>query len=294
MQDNNVAVLGVLHPGVTDYIQEYLKSLERQTYQKFDLILFDDGFNEIQLIESNSLNIIIKKTQGSPSDIRLSLINYVLEKEYEFIIFTDCDDFFSSNRIEISVSTLSKQEIAVNDLDLVSERGEIRQKNYLSKRLQNGQCIKINDLLHSNMMGLTNTAVRKEVLIECLPVLHSEVIAFDWLLWSSALDANDNEAMFTSETSTQYRIHQDNIAGFPELIDEKILRDGIEIKLSHYKNLANLGSVYENLYNSFALAKKMSQNSTWLGEYIVALNENRMKNPLWWENIKTPEEVGIL
>tara|TARA_Y200000002_G_scaffold94730_1_gene76361 strand:- start:8585 stop:9466 length:882 start_codon:yes stop_codon:yes gene_type:complete len=293
MPNNSVAVVGVLYPLPNTFINDYIKSLESQSFKEFDLILFNDGFENAKKLKKNSLNILLENVSGTPSEIRLKLINYIIGSNYEHIIFTDCDDFFSYNRIETSLDLLSSNKIIFNDLDLISETGEILASKYLSSRIRDGQKIIIDDLLDFNMMGLTNTATRKELLRDCMSLLTCEVIAFDWLLWSASL-LNNNDAIFTSDTTTKYRIYENNIAGFPKEISSSFLRKGIAVKLLHYKELSKVNSNYKSLYEHFKYIKKMSNNDDWIKEYIIALNKHKEDNSLWWEDIKLPKEVGIL
>ncbi len=293
MTNNSVAVVGVLYPLPKTFINDYIKSLESQSFKEFDLILFNDGFEDTKKLKKNSLNILLEDVSGTPSEIRLKLINYILESNYEHIIFTDCDDFFSFNRIETSLDLLSSNKIICNDLDLITETGEVLASKYLSYRIIDGQKIIIDDLLDSNMMGLTNTATRKELLKDCISLLSSEVIAFDWLLWSASLLKN-NDAIFTTDTTTKYRIYENNIAGFPRNISTRYIRKGIDVKLFHYKELSEVNSNFQSLYEHFKYVKEMSNNDNWVKEYIIALNKYKEDNSLWWEDIKIPKEVGIL
>ena len=50
----------------------------------------------------------------------------------------------------------------------------------------------------------------------------------------------------------------------------------------------------ENLKGDFSKAKKMSLDTLWFSDYIIALNEQMIEYPMWWENIKTPEQVRML
>ncbi len=293
MPNNNVAVVGVLYPLASAYINDYIKSLESQSFKNFDLVLFNDGFKDAQKLKSNSLNILLKNISGTPSEIRLKLINHIIDSSYEYIIFTDCDDLLAVNRVETSLNLLDKNKIIFNDLDLISETGEGLEYKYLSSRLEDGQKIKIDNLLNFNMMGLSNTAVKKDVLANCLIMLNSDVIAFDWLLWSIALLNNDC-AIFSSKTTTKYRIYKNNIAGFPKEISSSFLKRGIAVKLLHYQELSEIDSSYKSLYESFNYVNEMSNNDDWLQEYIIALNKHKEHNSLWWEDIKIPKEVGIL
>ena len=43
----------------------------------------------------------------------------------------------------------------------------------------------------------------------------------------------------------------------------------------------------------FSNANEYAEDKSWLDDYIVALLANEVEWPMWWENIKEPELVGI-
>ena len=294
MRKNDVAVVGVMHPGIAKYLNSYFDSLEVQTFKDFDLILFNDGLSvEKTFFKKFTLNTILQEISGTPGEIRHKLIHSVLNAGYEFIVFSDCDDFYSRNRLEICVNLLDRSHIIVNDLDIVSENGETQQHCYFSNRLDEGRLIEFRDLLNCNMMGFTNTATRREVLSDCLPFLDINAIAFDWLLWTYAL-WKGNSAKFTSLTSSKYRVYPGNIAGIPQKINKEQVLRGISVKSSHHREFVTISKEHQDMYDSFSKVEKDSQDIVWLNDYILALKENEIETPMWWENIRIPKEVGLL
>ena len=119
------------------------------------------------------------------------------------------------------------------------------------------------------------------------------MVAFDWILWTHAL-LSGFKAQFTTSTSTKYRVYSSNIAGLPQEINHSTVSCGLSVKMMHYGKLASCNESYKQLYDVFSMAKEMSLDSTWLCEYIKALREEQMEYPMWWENIKTPEQVRML
>jgi hypothetical protein len=286
MNKNKIAVVGVLYPNVEPYVNSYISSLENQTYKEFDLILMNDGWKDAELFfENSSLSYEIYNAIGSPVKIRIDLIEKLLKLDYEKIIFTDCDDCFSNNRVEISVENLKNYDIVVNDLDIVSEDNQDIDKLYLSNRIKDKKILKVENILHSNIMGLSNTAANSSVLKKCLPFLGSNLIALDWFLWTHALNFG-YKAIFTSTTSTKYRIYSGNVAGMPQKINKKEVLYGISIKLEHYRELVNLDVKFEKLFNDFSNIKKNSEDCDWLNNYILQLKNRQSLKPFWWENIK--------
>ena len=282
---SKIAVVGVLYPKVAPYIDSYIHSLERQTYDNFDLILMNDGWNGAEIsFQDTALSFEIHDTKGSPAKIRADLIKKVLDLGYEKIIFTDCDDHFSRNRIKTSITELEGNDIVVNDLDIFSGKNEVIETLYLSNRMKERQIIKFKDLIHCNMMGMSNTSANSNVLKRCLPFLGADLVAFDWLLWTYALHFNF-KAIFTSTATTKYRTHPENIAGMPQRVNKKEVLQGISIKAAHYGELLDLDTKFKKLYNDFCTVLKKTEDPVWLDNYIHQLNNQPIYKPMWWENI---------
>ena len=55
--------------------------------------------------------------------------------------------------------------------------------------------IKLENLYHYNMMGLSNTAAKTKVFNFDLQPLNNSLKAYDWFLWSKAL-INNHKAFF--------------------------------------------------------------------------------------------------
>jgi len=283
--------VGVIHPGIVRFLDDYLKSLENQTLNCFDLVLFNDGCPRIEcyLNKYSHLNIYIQDVENlSISKIRKLLIAAVLELGYEIIIFTDCDDMFSNQRVELSINKLQTNQIIVNDFDVVNQDGKILQKKYLSQRIEDKTIVDHGFIRYCNMMGLTNTSVKREVLLKCQPFLDVDLIAFDWFLWTIAV-REVSPAIFTTDALTQYRVYDGNTAGLPQKLDQPHVIKGLAVKAKHYRQLQPFESEYYHLYKSFSEAHyNACCSNRWLNGYLDMLHEEFTDNPMWWENIKLP------
>jgi len=276
------------------YLDDYLGSLTEQEFSDFDLVLINDGLDGLcEKLGNYDIDAEIFAGVGSVPDNRRRLIEIVVGAGYEKIIFTDCDDFYPPERFRVSEDLLQRCDAVVNDLDLVSETGEIVESSYLSRRLSNGQSITSQNLIHSNMMGLTNTAVRCGVLARQIGYLRGDLDIFDWYLWSHVLQ-KETRVSFTSLTSSQYRVYAGNTLGLPQPINELSVRKGIKVKRIHYQNLAACGEIYNTLFRIYSEVQVKSNDLGWLDAYVAALQEVRVENPMWWENIRTPGEVLML
>ncbi|MEW5767136.1 MAG: glycosyltransferase [bacterium] len=289
---NRVAVLGVVFSGIEKFIDEYLSSLEKQTYKDFDLILINDGFAGLDEFKAKyRLNIREIRYEDTPAKIREFAINYIKHKGYEYIIFTDSDDFFSENRVEKSIELLRYYHIVANDLTPVSEKGEVLNSLYLSNRIDNRSEIRFDFISDKNIFGFSNTSLRWECLREGVG-FDKDLIAVDWYLFSTLLKKGCR-AVFTNEAVTFYRIYQDNVVGLSSDIDKAKVEKEINVKLLHYKNFSKIDNKFRPLYKGFEELKKDMADKAYSQEYIEKIKGLNIHKPLWWEQVKLPGELNL-
>jgi glycosyltransferase involved in cell wall biosynthesis len=285
--------LGVVFPKVKKYLTEYLDSLQKQTYKDFDLIIINDGLKDFDRLTSRyKLNIIQLNHRNTPAKIREYGINFIKKKGYDFIVFSDSDDVLAADRIEKSIELLKSCDIVVNDVTLISNRSKILKRKYFSRRLRNGSRVGLDFIMDKNIFGFTNTAARINAIEKNVKIPKNPAAA-DWYLFSVLLN-NGLSAVFTNKTVTYYRIYKDNIAGLGQKMDKSTVLSGLNIKFSHYKNLAKVNGRYKPLLMATeSLKKNIDEKSGYVRRYIKHLTSINIKNPLWWEQIKLPQENNI-
>lgn len=286
------AVFGVVFPGVKDYIDAYLESLESQTVSEFDLVFINDGFEEIfDVVRRYGLNVKILDHTGTPAKIREIGIRNMIEEGYEHIIFTDCDDVCSKKRVEKSLELLKEYDVVVNDLTLISDDGMIIDEGCISKRINNMSPVDAAYISDKNVFGFTNTSVNARCIDKdiCFP---EDLVAVDWYLFGKLLKKG-YKAVFTNEIETYYRIYSGNTAGLSDTLDADRIKKGINVKLVHYRELARDIDEYKGLYNSLKGLNEKMQQDDFIDRYMSKIRSLDLKNVLWWESIKIPEELGL-
>jgi len=288
---NRVAVLGVVFSEVERFIDEYLTSLYKQTFKNFDLIIINDEFSKFSIYKYKYyLNIREISYRGTPAEIREFGINYIINEGYEYIIFTDTDDYFSINRIEKSIELLKYYDIVVNDLTTVSNRSNILESQYISKRLENLSKINLDFIIDKNIFGLSNTAIKTKCLNGNISFARN-LIAVDWYLFSKLLK-NGFSAIFNNEAVTFYRIYEGNIIGLSSGINTKKIEKGIDVKLYHYKELSKIDNRFIYLYTKFNELKNKIKKNEYKKKYIEKIKQLNVDIPFWWEEIKLPEGLN--
>ena len=212
MTKNKVAVLGVVFPKVKRFLGDYFRSLEKQAFKDFDVVIINDGIKDFaKLARGYDLNIIeIRGGRGIAKNRELG-INLVKKKGYKYLVFTDADDFFAKNRIKESLRLLKNCDIVVNDLTTVNIKGRIIKKSYISNRINNNAVIDYAFIRDKNIFGFSNTAIRANCIRKKI-TLDKNLVAVDWYLFSRLLKQG-RKAVFTNKTSTFYRLYGGNLIG---------------------------------------------------------------------------------
>ena len=125
-----IAFLTTIFPMKEDYLLDFFNSLDKQTHKTFDVIVVNDAYLNFAKIKAayKNLEIIELPYSDSPIKNREHGVNYVLQNNYDIIVFGDSDDYFEDNRIEICISKLDQHDIVVNDLTLFGQDGIYSEK----------------------------------------------------------------------------------------------------------------------------------------------------------------------
>ncbi len=281
------AFLTTIFPMKDDYLHAFLESLNHQSYKTFDLIVLNDGYENFENCVRGyaNLNIVELNCSGTPAENRAQGIEYVKTHQYDFLIFGDSDDYFDSDRVEISVELLADSDIVVNDLSLFDDKNGLYKQRYITSRVKDGAEIALDFIKDKNIFGLSNTAVKVSALNDVQ--LNKNLIAVDWYLFSVLLWHN-RTAVFTNQVVTYYRQYSENTVGLGVRTKQSFCR-GIEVKCLHYELMSKLDDQYSVLYRQVLKLKSDFESQEFTNESLF----NRIENPLWWEEIKLTEEDVI-
>lgn len=283
MKQAKVAFFTVVYPGVEKYLPEFLSSLENQSYKNFDLIIINDGMDNYTF-PSTSINTEVIDYTNSISKIREFGINLLHQKGYHFIVFGDSDDCFDSKRIELSLKLLDQNDVVVNDL--VSYDGDKTSKLLFSKHLSNNQLLDNYFIKDKNVFGLSNTAIKMEKF--SVISLAETLIAADWNIFTQLLHQKF-QAIFTNDTFTNYRQHENNTIGLNQCISFSDVKKGVLVKYLHYRSLVEVGldlnGFYKKQLEYFSLLLKNEDKLKQYSRTIIHQN-NETNSCFWWGNIK--------
>ena len=225
MKDDYCDVLLSTFNGET-YLEEQLKSLLAQSYEKLNILVRDDGSSDktksildlyrkkypskIQVIEDEKGNL------GSKRSFEILMTN----SKSQFIAFCDQDDVWIPKKIENAIDALNsikhtETKLYCSDVSVVDENLKILNKSYFQKHLflNKKNITKINKIAFRNFaIGATLVITRnlKEI---SLPV-SSQALMHDW--WVLINAAHYGEIYVDENVSMFYRQHKSNVIGSPE------------------------------------------------------------------------------
>lgn len=285
-----ILVFSVTYAGVEKYLDDYFNSLNQQNYTHFDILIIEDGLDLPQKYFHKNLITRKSKKGNTTADIRFIAIEYAKNNKYDILIFTDCDDFFSENRVENTIQSLKSVDFCVNKLIPIDKTGRMIDG---IKGITVPPQLGIIEVLNANFFGMSNSAIN----LKSLPknfYIPSEIVAVDWWLYTILL-LNHRKYIYDEKVLTFYRQHDKNTAGITNSLKKESFLKGVDIKLIHYKNLIeycqNFGLVeYTSILKKritevMELSTKM-QDESFIENYLTIINENYAKIKTgWWSEI---------
>jgi sugar O-acyltransferase (sialic acid O-acetyltransferase NeuD family) len=290
MPRRKVCFLTVVYPGCEPYLNDFIDSLKMQTYSEFDLIVVNDGLRSFdpEVQDFGGVNVVELSFGGGVAKNREVLIRYALRNGYEIAVFGDVDDYFSECRVEEAVRLLDKYDVVVNDICPVGRDavGNGSGQGVFSQRLKNAE-LSLEFIKDKNVFGMSNTAVRLQKFKGHEFVLHSSLIAVDWLFFSWLLGLGAT-AVFSTKAKTFYRQHEANTVGVAKLSADN-LGYWIKVKKIHYKQLVVLGFGWAQEYlDRLEDLEGQFINETYLHEFLHR-NSGDDAQKVWWEIIEVPQ-----
>ena len=209
--NNKIVFLTTIFPTNEKFLEDFFQSLVSQTFVDFDIVVVNDGYKNFNKIKSkfSTLSIIELPYKNTPFKNREYGINFCKENSYNLLVFGDCDDYFSSNRVEKSLELLLTYDIVVNDLSLFNEDG-VYESCYFSNRIANNSEIEYDFIKDKNIFGLSNTAINLRVVNKL--IFPKTVEVFDWFFYKKLLSEGVS-SIFTNEIETYYRQYENNFVG---------------------------------------------------------------------------------
>lgn len=259
----------VVYNSSMSFFDEFIESINKQTVQDFELLVINDGIED--LILNNSLNKtdikfqVINNTEGlNPADLRVKLLEESKSRGYKLLIIGDSDDLFESKRVE------SLKEAYIRNSKYTFFYNELLK--FDSSPAMTGvpkETLYIEQLLQHNYIGMSNSSINLNAIsYEFINTLKNcKSFVFDWYLFSRIL-CSGGKGLFVGDAITYYRIHEGNFAGLDSELEKEI-----EVKKKHYSMMATYNPMYE------ALLDKVNSLD------LKTIPINQADTSFWWDKI---------
>lgn len=261
------ALVTYMYPNAIHFFDEFSLTIKQQTDSDFEVIFFNDGVDE-KLFQKAKYKHQIITIQGSPLEIRFKSFEILKTLPFEKYIFLDSDDTMSNNRVEILKEKLISTTLICNDLNLMDSKGKLFEKKIWSNRLPEGFSFEYSFLKDKNIVGLGNTAFRRE-LLETPLIYSAKALIADWFIFYQLLKQSALTCTFTSICQTNYRQHNNNDAGIKETTEER-LNYVVKVTNQQYSALKEI-----KLDNFFPIDVQFNYRKI----------DYKHNFPFWWEEI---------
>lgn len=280
-------LVSFVYPKIKQYLKDFFNSLENQTIEEFDTIIFNDNFNEDLKKYGFDGKIMYNTDKISIFEVRKLIIDYSNKNNYDLLIFADADDVMANDRVEIIIESYEDNvSFFYNDLYLLSNRSIDFFKGKLPSKISDLEKIK-----EYNFLGMSHTALnmkKEKEILKKMPITN-KMITFDWYIHSYILLKGGCGKKVN--TKTYYRTYDNNTAGFTNYLTDKKLKTGLTVKKFHYDFMKQFDETYTELLDKIMRLEKKLKNRQFKEKYIKFINLKYSDSVFWWENIKTLDQI---
>ncbi len=194
------------------YIKEQLDSIINQTYKNFELIIVDDFSQDTTVkILKNYLNqyknIFLYENEKNIGYVK-NFEKGVRFSKGDYIAFSDQDDYWYPEKLEILMNRIDEYDVAYCDSELVNENLEPKGKKMSTNHNLLSSSNPLNFIIKNCVSG--HAMLFKKSLLEN-NFEFPELIPHDW--WITFLASNRKGVFFVNKPLVKYRIHDNNCIG---------------------------------------------------------------------------------
>lgn len=264
----------VIYQQAKPFLDDFLRSIDNQTDNDFELILINDNYsnpeiedivNRLKGLTINYQIVDFKERKLSIAGTRIEMLKYIKKMGYDLLVLGDADDTFSPNRVEqCKYAYNNNKQAAFFYNKLITDKGYDIFDNIplITKDIDN--------ISQQNYLGLSTSAIRMSLIKDDFldSLYEGESPVFDWYLFSRII-MDVGEGILVRYASTIYRIYDNNMVGTSRDITREY-----DVKMIHYTNLAKRYDYFKYLLEEL---KKLD---------IKRIKQNENHQGYWWSDIK--------
>lgn len=264
-----VSILLAVYKPNEKWLIEQLVSLNEQTYDNLELIVYDDcpenPVNE-ELFTSNITNFsfkIIRGIENKGSNIAFEELTKL--GNGEFFAYCDQDDIWEKKKISLMIDEFTNKEVKLvcSDLSIIDENGE-KTANSLTdirKRIvyKSGYNL-AKELLMTNFVTGCAMIVRKDIAKQAIPF--EKALVHDQ--WIAIIAATKGKIEFVNKPLVKYRQHSSNQTG--------ILKDVYDKKSYYNRRILDFLERYKSLKERLTYDKELLKN---IDEYLIWMKSRK-------------------
>lgn len=281
------AVLTTWYPSVEPYLEKFITSINNQTDKNFSLIILNNRFLNSKKFKkkiNKKINVIeIFSRLNNITTNRKKLIKFAIKMQFENLIFSDSDDYFTKNRIFLTKKNLRNNDIVVNQILIKkNKRNPIK---FIKENIIKSIKEKKFDLTKSNIFGLSNTALKSQHVKKIIGQINKNVKIFDWFFWI-LIKPLKKSVIFEKKIKTFYNLHGDNQTFTYSKMNNNNYLDLLKIRKKNFFYLQKTNRFYFKYYleekkNYQEIENKVKLSKMKIPE-VINYNKN-YKKKLWWE-----------
>lgn len=286
---------------IKKYVKKCVNSVISQSYEDIEIILVDDGsFDGSEKICDEFTHIddrikVYHKSNGGLSSARNFGIDHCNGK---YLFFIDGDDWLASNALEIMLNQIqrTKAEIAIGNLVLVGENGQVLNDKGLTNRMEilEGRQI-LKTIYQPNACNkLFETSLFENIRFP-IGRLYEDSFIYHHLL------SKTNKVVLIGETTYYYLFRKGSIMNsaftvhnldiIDAVLDRVIWLDSIDEKSEANKNRLFL---YSRIAAAWTYRKKLSKEEKKILDDKFIIYKSEVKNMLEDSDISLKQKIRII
>lgn len=249
MKKNLISIIIPYHKK-KKYFQQTIKSIQKQTYSKFELIIIYDDSSKIEL---NFVKKIIKNFKNKTLIINranigagLSRNKGIRKSKGQFIAFCDADDIWHPTKLETQIIFMKKYNLSFchSSYDIINDDGKKISHFIVKKKIDYNELLKCCDI------GLSTVMCKKQILKK--NSFSNTITKEDYFLWLNLI--LKTKFFFGIKKKLVSWRKLDNSLSSPIL---QRFKDAFIMYSMHSKNLFLINAYYTLRLSIYALIKKI-------------------------------------